>query len=88
MNRGYSPNGREKLSQILNDDGLKSLRAVPDSKDMYEMGPDKGPGQTREPNRYPPKEALPGFEDFTTAFFFFERPTSWGWISSASLPPG
>lgn len=68
-NRGYCPVGREKLSQVLNDDGLKKTRAVPDAKDLYEMGPDKGPGYAREPNRYPPRDALPGFEDFTKSFF-------------------
>ncbi|VUC29300.1 unnamed protein product [Clonostachys rosea] len=68
--RGYTPVGVEKLPQNLDDQGLKSLRAVPDSKDMFEMGPDKGVGQEREPNRYPPDAVIPGFRDFTTSFFW------------------
>ncbi|KAH8892175.1 oxidoreductase [Thozetella sp. PMI_491] len=70
INRGYAPVGREKLSQAVGNDGeLETLRTVPDAKEMFEMGPEKGVGQDREPNRYPPKDALPGFEDFTNTFF-------------------
>jgi isopenicillin N synthase-like dioxygenase len=59
------------LSQnVFDDNGLKTLRAVPDAKDMFEMGPDRGAGQVREPNRYPSQDVLPGFEDFTKAFFW------------------
>ncbi|OIW30447.1 flavonol synthase/flavanone 3-hydroxylase [Coniochaeta ligniaria NRRL 30616] len=68
--RGYTPVGFEKLSQAYDDDGLKSLRAVPDGKDMFELGPDKGIAEIREPNRYPPEDALPGFKQFTSEFFW------------------
>lgn len=68
--RGYSPVGREKLSQNVDDDGgLKTLRAVPDAKDMFEMGPNEGVGQEREQNRYPSEDVLPGFQAFTQEFF-------------------
>lgn len=43
---------------------------MPDVKDLFEMGPGKGPGEEREPNLFPPKESLPGFEEFTTRFFW------------------
>lgn len=69
--RGYSEVGREKLSQnVFDDAGLKTLRSVPDAKEMFEMGPNKGPGQEREPNRFPSSQQLPGFEDFMNTFFW------------------
>jgi isopenicillin N synthase-like dioxygenase len=69
--RCYSPVGREKLSNTVDDEnGLKALRAVPDAKDMFESGPDSGPGALREPNRFPPSALLPGFEDFNREFFW------------------
>lgn len=37
---------------------------------MFEMGPEKGPGAEREPNRYPPEDVIPGFHDFTQEFFW------------------
>ncbi|KAF9891713.1 hypothetical protein FE257_003725 [Aspergillus nanangensis] len=68
--RGYSPIGREKLSQATDHSQLETLRAVPDAKDMFEMGADKGVPQSREPNRYPAETALPGFEKWTRSFFW------------------
>lgn len=69
INRGYAPVGAEKLSQILGDEnGLRKIRAVQDVKDFFEMGPESGPGATREPNRYPPEAAIPGFKEYTQAF--------------------
>lgn len=70
MNRGYAPVGTEKLSQALDPKTLKTLRAIPDAKDLYEMGPDKGPGAARQPNKFPGKGVLPGFEEFTMSFFW------------------
>lgn len=69
--RGYSPVGSEKLSQnVFDDNGIRTLRSVPDAKDMFEMGPFREPAMSREPNRYPPEAALPGFQAFTQAFFW------------------
>ena len=37
---------------------------------MFEMGPDRGIPEQREPNKYPAEKAIPGFEDFTKAFYW------------------
>ena len=34
------------------------------------MGPDRGIPEQREPNKYPAEKAIPGFEDFTKAFYW------------------
>lgn len=70
--RGYAPVGAEKLSQhqqYKDEASLKKLHDVPDLKDMWEFGPAAGPGSVREPNRYPAKDVIPGFEDFMQQFF-------------------
>ncbi|EXJ77073.1 hypothetical protein A1O3_10231 [Capronia epimyces CBS 606.96] len=69
--RGYTPVGREKVSQdVYADDTLKSLRQVEDVKELYDIGADKGAPAVREPNRFPPRHLLPGFEDFMINFFW------------------
>ncbi|KIV82519.1 hypothetical protein PV11_04622 [Exophiala sideris] len=69
--RGYSALGREKVSQdVYDDDKLKTLRAVADFKEFFDIGADKGPPAVREPNRFPSKDAIPGFEDFMLKFFW------------------
>ncbi|KAL2443998.1 2-oxoglutarate-dependent dioxygenase frbA [Exophiala dermatitidis] len=69
--RGYSPVGREKISQgVFDEEGIKAQRNVQDVKELFDMGPDRGPAATREPNRWPSKEAIPGFQEFAMSFFF------------------
>ncbi|KAF1810059.1 Clavaminate synthase-like protein [Eremomyces bilateralis CBS 781.70] len=69
--RGYGPVGMEKLSNLDPNDenGLKAHRGIPDAKELFETGPYWGIGQEREPNRYPSKDVLPGFEEFVKEFF-------------------
>ncbi len=69
--RGYTAVGREKVSQdVYADDTLKTLRQVEDIKELYDIGADKGAPSLREPNRFPPPEVIPGFEDSTMKFFW------------------
>lgn len=69
--RGYSPIGMEKITQdVKSEEEVLKLRQVEDVRDMFDFGPDKGPGATREPNVWPAEEAIPGFKDFSTEFFW------------------
>lgn len=86
--RGYSPIGREKLSQAVDNGELESLRAVPDVKDMFEMGPDRGVPEQREPNRYPPKNEIPGFEEFTKDFYWDAHNLSMNVLRSIAIGLG
>ncbi len=69
--RGYCALGREKVTQnIFDEDQLKSSRAVADFKEYFDIGADRGPPALREPNRFPEKQEIPGFEEFMLKFFW------------------
>ncbi|OQU98354.1 hypothetical protein CLAIMM_04151 [Cladophialophora immunda] len=69
--RGYCALGREKVTQnIFDDEKIKTMRAVADVKEYFDIGADRGAPAAREPNRFPPRELIPGFEDFMVKFFW------------------
>jgi isopenicillin N synthase-like dioxygenase len=55
---------------VFDADQLKTLRAVADCKEYFDIGADRGTPARREPNRFPPKELIPGFEEFMLTFFW------------------
>ncbi|KAL3480606.1 hypothetical protein BJX99DRAFT_4790 [Aspergillus californicus] len=71
VHRGYSWPGLEKVSQIMstgdNDEARKTLREVPDVKEVYDIGSEGNPSQ---PNQWIPDDILPGFWDFMTSFYW------------------
>lgn len=69
--RGYNPVGAEKISQgTYSEEGLLAAKKVVDVRDLFDCGADVGPPSVREPNRFPPEEAIPGFKDFSLEFFW------------------
>ncbi|KAI1608891.1 hypothetical protein EDD36DRAFT_454205 [Exophiala viscosa] len=68
--RGFSPLGREKISQdTFDDQSLKALRQVQDAKEFFDMGPEAGVPAVREPNRWPSEDVLPGFKEYFQTFY-------------------
>ncbi|KAI0521894.1 hypothetical protein F5B22DRAFT_508917 [Xylaria bambusicola] len=70
VHRGYSWPGLEKVSQIIYADGEEEKqvgsRRVPDVKESYEIGSEVF---AQQPNVWIPEDVLPGFREFTTAFY-------------------
>ncbi|UKZ73282.1 hypothetical protein TrVFT333_000925 [Trichoderma virens FT-333] len=66
--RGYSSVGREKLSQMVFDEAsLAAARSVPDVKESFDMG--RGDDGAPMANVWPPREILPGFQEFLERFY-------------------
>ena len=66
-NRGWSPIGTEKLTNIDKDGGqvadiVELNEAKPDQKEMFEVGSDL-PHHDHTPNLWPPEEAIPNFRN-------------------------
>ena len=55
------------LADEVGEEGVKTVRNVPDFKESYEIGSDEYPDQ---PNQWLPEDVLPGFKDFTTEFYW------------------
>ncbi|KAJ5089526.1 hypothetical protein N7532_008210 [Penicillium argentinense] len=71
VHRGYSWPGLEKVSQAISADNdqerAQQLREVPDIKESYDIGSDEN---STQPNQWIPDEALPGFRQFMTQFYW------------------
>jgi isopenicillin N synthase-like dioxygenase len=67
-NRGYSPPGREKVSQLIDPEEVERLRnSVPDLKESFEIGREDDEDY---PNQWPDeKDALVGFKSTMVDFF-------------------
>ncbi|GAW24260.1 hypothetical protein ANO14919_138430 [Xylariales sp. No.14919] len=73
VHRGYSWPGLEKVSQTVYADGEEDRakqvedRRVSDIKESYEIGSEDS---IQQPNIWLPADVLPGFREFTTAFYW------------------
>ncbi|OTB15143.1 hypothetical protein K445DRAFT_318529 [Daldinia sp. EC12] len=71
VHRGYSWPGLEKVSQDIISDGDEAKevenRKISDFKESYEIGSEESKTQ---PNIWLPENALPGFREFTTQFYW------------------
>lgn len=64
--RGYSGVGREKVVQMIFDEGIADKRKVPDVKETFDFGSED---DNELPNIWIPDEVLPGFRAFFLKFF-------------------